>query len=493
MVQIWKDPATGKYGLKPQDLGGGRYDYWAPVDPKWKPEDIRDHGTAVIFLGRSFSENTTVTPSGVMGGKRWIQRYLNGRFFRLPADSSLHVHEGWELPKGHKHNFYRAVDGLEVRLNELKCASGSVPLTDATAHWWILKEGEDTNAGHFPTPGICAALWQGELYDMAESRAGNGRLQQFGIIFGLNRVAVIVQPDASLGELISNTARTQLLHNNESLPWTDWAAEFREKMPSEIVALMEEVGKKSATSDHRQSIRDRLREMGDLFRFSRYQRVTNGKLRADPNSLRTADDASDTPVSDDGNGDGTSETTERIRRGRTKARAADYFSRLVDAKHDGAPAEEALVHELPDTYWVSVRDATRAPGEMEDRAAQYIPEPHTLKINGDFRVFTDMISRWSEHYKTVPGAPEIVRNVVREWFEQQLVEAVLSAKALEGSKHWTSLDVQELWSEKALTAVVLPRFHVDRIIKRTLGERIASLSKVQPISALCGETQAVAS
>jgi hypothetical protein len=42
--------------------------------------------------------------------------------------------------------------------------------------------------------------------------------------------------------------------------------------------------------------------------------------------------------------------------------------------------------------------------------------------------------------------------------------------------------VNELLSEKALTAVMLPRYHVERIINRTLGSRITSLENAKNTS-----------
>ena len=69
---------------------------------------------------------------------------------------------------------------------------------------------------------------------MATGRSGTARLQQFGVIFGYRQVVIYVEPHANETRLTTNTARTNLLINNEPLPWADWAAEFREKMPSEI-------------------------------------------------------------------------------------------------------------------------------------------------------------------------------------------------------------------------------------------------------------------
>jgi hypothetical protein len=68
-----------------------------------------------------------------------------------------------------------------------------------------------------------------------------------------------------------------------------------------------------------------------------------------------------------------------------------------------------------------------------------------------------------------------VKEVVHEWFEQQLIEAVMSAHALKQTGGWSVPELEELWDESALTAAVLPRWHIDQTIKRTLGMRLGSL------------------
>jgi hypothetical protein len=64
---------------------------------------------------------------------------------------------------------------------------------------------------------------------------------------------------------------------------------------------------------------------------------------------------------------------------------------------------------------------------------------------------------------------------VREWFEQQLIETVMSAHALAGGRRWSEQEVAELWTESALTAAVLPRYHINMNIKRMLGQRLGKL------------------
>jgi hypothetical protein len=128
--------------------------------------------------------------------------------------------------------------------------------------------------------------------------------------------------------------------------------------------------------------------------------------------------------------------------------------------------------ELPEVTWVSVRDHTRAPGDLEDQAARYHAERHELAINADFRVFADMASRWEQRYQGVAGARGAIEALVREWFEQTLVEVVLSARSSGHSPHWDSSELADLLCPAALTAAVLPRQLVDAQIHKRLAQKL---------------------
>jgi hypothetical protein len=121
---------------------------------------------------------------------------------------------------------------------------------------------------------------------------------------------------------------------------------------------------------------------------------------------------------------------------------------------------------------VSVRDGTRAPGDLEDRAARYHRDRNQLTVNADFRVFTDMVARWTRPYRGMPGARPAVEALVREWFEQTLIETVLSARTLEGSPHWSSEQIDELVSESALVTACLPRQLLDAALHKRLAQRL---------------------
>ena len=67
---------------------------------------------------------------------------------------------------------------------------------------------------------------------------------------------------------------------------------------------------------------------------------------------------------------------------------------------DDGPSNASV--DLPDVAWISARDATRAPGDLEDQAARYHRARHELTINADFRAITDL-SRTGERYRGVPA------------------------------------------------------------------------------------------
>ncbi len=111
---------------------------------------------------------------------------------------------------------------------------------------------------------------------------------------------------------------------------------------------------------------------------------------------------------------------------------------------------------------------------MEDRAATYIRTSNLIKGNADFRGFTNLIEHFEHLHAGKPGAPDVARRVIYEWFEQVLIEAVLGARSLEGSQLWTIDELDRALSDEALTTAVAPRWHVYNSIKRTIGSQLGA-------------------
>lgn len=468
MIHIWRDPATGVYGLRRFERPDGSAEYWTGIEDTVKPEQIGKHGTTVILLGNRDDENTVQAAPGTAMPSRWILRYLNSRYFRFPKGITVKAREGWELPRGDSHNFLRTVTGMEAWLKKNCIDHGTQQLSGGDAHWWILNDKLDLDAGHYVSGGHVAALYQDELYDLQTGRAGVSRLQAFGVIFGHQRVAIYIEPrNGTRNRVVSNTARTTLLMNDEPLPWVEWAAEFRSSLPEPIKRLVEELSATSSGSDHRQSIRERLKQIIDLFKLTRYRPAKTGSAAVDEQlgvGGVSAADGQERPAS----------AKARRPGGSSGGRAGDIYALFQAMVGDSAQELKSPVPE-PSVKWISVKDGTRTAPDLEDRAAKYLPSENLLMINADFRVFSDMVERWSQKYSHAPGARPVIEQAVREWFEQQLIETVMGSLALRGSPQWTMQDLERVWSEEALTAAVLPRYHVDVNVKRALGARLGSL------------------
>jgi hypothetical protein len=320
---------------------------------------------------------------------------------------TVKAREGWELPTSDtKHNFLRVVEGQGHWLDRNSSAKGKVQLNGARAYWWILKTDVDTDSGHTAPGGHMAALHKNELYEMVIGRAGLARLQGFGVIFGSNRVVIYVEPSAAAGqELYANTARTNLVLNGGPLPWSEWAAEFREVMPDELVQLQEEIGSKSGETDHKKAIHERLKQIKDLLRFSRFRPSPEGQANIE----------SGNPGAGGASGSGGGGQHERTpRAGGRAGRAGDIFSLFAQGGDVTANPVDSFTE--PNTKWIREGDGTRNPPLLDDRAARFDPEMNLLLINADFRAFTDMVDRWCAAYTHVPSPRKVVEDVVHEWF-----------------------------------------------------------------------------
>ncbi|MGF6208607.1 hypothetical protein [Pseudomonas frederiksbergensis] len=462
MIHLHRD-SDGQYGLQRFPSG----EFWTRITDDPKPDIIKQHGTMVVLLGKHSTHNTVEPPGNVRMPRKWIVRYLNSRFFRFPENVKVSAIEGWENPPRDQHRFLRTVTGMAPWLESNSQARGELkmPHSDASAFWYIVKDDIDTDSGHFTPPGQVAALYHDELYEVVMSNAGYARLQSFGVIFGCERVVVYIQP-SNESAVTANTARTALLINGEQLDWAAYAAEFRENMPQELAAFQDQIGHKAKGSDHRAAIRERLKAIKELFKFGRYRPNPKGNY-----AISHTNNAGGEPVEKGGQSGAGSGSS-----GGKGGRQGDLYA-LFTAEQ-GTQAEFIDQNTEPEVAWVSIEDGSRAKEEMDDRAANYIYDSNLIKVNADFRVVTDMVERWEQRYANVPGAGGrggAIEQVVREWFEQQLIETVMSAHALRKGGKWSTEEACRLWDENALTAAVLPRYHIDVSIKRTLGQKLGTL------------------
>jgi hypothetical protein len=294
---------------------------------------------------------------------------------------------------------------------------------------------------------------------------GIRQLMHFGVLFGPRRVVIYVKPDDDQ-EMTPNTARSQLLANGEPLPWEDWAAEFRNKLPDEIKRMMEELLTQDSDGNQEEAIRQRLKRIEDLMRTTRYRRNPAGSANVSGNA--TGGSA--------GEGE-TEETTRKRPPGGAGGRASDLYGAFVDDE-EGGPADPVNPKpQFPEIRWVSVANGTRSVDDnLEDRAASYVnSSQNVLLVNEDFRVYTDLVTHFVRQYEGYPGVEKTVPEVIKEWYAQQLVEAVLGLLSVRGSAKWPPNDVEKALSEEALTSIVMLRYNLYQQVSRVLGTRLGSL------------------
>lgn len=474
MIHLWRDPDTGQYGLRQIERSDGTFGHYGDVSDEVKPDWITDHGTKVILLGNVAEEVTTVAPAGFSARDRWVNKYLNTRYFRIPEGVTISAREGMEAAaNGGKLGYLRHVYGQAYFLSKAKVHSNVVELSGARAWWWIVKERAElqTEGPSYETTGHIAALHRNELYETLTQRAGRARLQEFGVIFGANRVIIYVEPTG--GHVTTNTSRTRLILDGEDLPWSEWAAQFREKMPQEIRDLMEEVGSKAPSNDHEKTIRERLKPLMDLYKVSRY--------RLDAHGGSAIDEAALTLGGRPARGVGSSEARGGGASGSPGGKAGGAYGNFL--KNNGIPGMPVRTDVFPKVRWVSVQDdpPSRNQGDIEDRAARYFPEQNLLLINRDFRVFTDMVDRWAKEFAGHTAARTVCEQIVLMWYEQTLVEAVIGVQALKDSAEWPPEMLRAALSEEALTLAVMPRYHTNYAAKRDISTRLGKFGSRSPV------------
>ena len=166
--------------------------------------------------------------------------HLNSRFRQFPDGIEVLVRE--HLDRDQTGQLTRA-EGERAHVERRAVCGGIVEIRDAIACWWVLDDDHRARrreAGAWTSSGHIVAVHGDELYDLlAQTRGGYGRLQDFGVRFGYERVVIHLQPHVEPHRLQANTARTMLLLDHEPLPWTRWGEEFAAAMPEEIRRLQE--------------------------------------------------------------------------------------------------------------------------------------------------------------------------------------------------------------------------------------------------------------
>jgi len=453
------DDVEDVYGLEQFSDNNGVYTHYCRVSSETKPDIINSHGTRVTLFGNQTDQDTMQPPKGATGAREsWLLLYLNSRYYEIPQNVEIKVRIGYDRPRSDtKHNYLAIVQGQKSILEKHKISSGKVQVSDVTIHWWILNK-ERSGHSRERVIGHTAILHQNEIFNMTDGRSNRATL--FGVIFGQKNVVLYIEPDS--GKYVQNTTRTSLvdLQGNE-LPWEAWADEFRKNMPKQLNDYIQEIMNQAGQESHDKSIRERLKGVKDFFKISKYRPAPKGTFEADENSLVE----SSTGGVFGGRGSGAGKP------GSNPGGTRSILASILEA--GGIKAESVNPDPFPRVDWVSIEDGTRDEGEMEDRAACFLEKDNLIKANKNFQGFKDIIAYFIETYKHAPGYDSIVPDIIKELFEQQLIETVAGSLSLRGRRHWTPDHCKAALSEEALTAAVMSRYYLMQMARRMLNQKLS--------------------
>lgn len=453
-VLICYNEDEGVYGLQGVSDANGNTHYTFKIASAKKPKTIGASGTRVTLLGMSSEQDTMLPPPGIGGIREsWIILYLNSRFFRIPDNIELFGRVGYYRdPADKKHNHLLKVIGQKAVLDAKAEHHGTLGVVGAKVFWWIMPKGIEGH-GRELLKGHTALLNQDEIFDVSDARSN--RLAYFGVIFGRDRVVIYIEPE----EAVQNTARTGLVKpDGGALKWDTWQDDFRQHMPPVLRHFLDTLINENSKDSHAEAIRDRLKGLKDLFKISRYRRSNSGKLFANPEAVVVL-----------GTGNVPSEESrphlpERDSHGvRAGTLATSLLAELSDG---GVQAEVVTPDPFPQVRWSEETDSLR------DRAAEYVHTDNSIVANRDFQGLRDLIHYFSRNHQDTPEIVRLIEDVVREAFEQVLIECVAGALSLKNRQHWNPSDFERAISCEALTTVVMQRYWMVSQIKRTLGSKI---------------------
>lgn len=468
---LCKDREAG-YGLRQMKSDNGDFDYFITLKNDAKSNPIDECGTAVTLMGLSDDEDTFMPPGST---NKWLIKYLNDRYFEFPEGIIIQVRNfqktdrsGWPTSRtqgmgDESGSQMRTIKGMKSFLDENSEKNGFKNVSGAKINWWILPKAGVKQGDIWESKAHCAALYQSELYDFTKGRSAAARIKEFGVPIGTQRVVLYVEPDSNDIDIISDLSRSSLKKGGESLPWSEWALEFRSAIPPEIKEMMDEEIASTKSEDNSENNRARLKEIQELLKYTRYRPSSNGNFPVD--SAGTGGKPGDTNLGKrDQSGSGGSGGT-----------AGNPYSDLTTTSPNRG--ERVQTDTYPQVFWLSSGE-TEFEEEMIDRAAYYDKTNNVLKMNKDYWSYRELIQFFAKEYDVGDddNRLDVLTKKVAEILELQAVEVILTIRSLKSEKNWSGDPIDRALTPESLTASLSSRYAIIRIIRQAISQAIGAKS-----------------
>lgn len=496
MIRLMRDPVTGEYGAEKFETADGGFEETVVPHAGWldvKPDWIRDHGTVIVCLGNTGREHTFVGKDG-KGDQKAIAAYLNKRMWEVPAGVEVFVQElrstspstwprsleeamaptvpgqvdrRWNRRQLRGAHHYVTRDADENADEQLQ--RGTVVLEDGTAIDWYLAGGERSKVDSYAhAKGFMAALYRNELYD---TRTHAAHYRSFGITQAEVRGALtlIARPPMSDGRygVYPDTARNALKiqgtkRAGEPLPWAEWAQEFAERMPPEIVAALAKATPTRTGSLADQSWRDRLAaRFGARWSTLRYVKQRSGSERIDPTggASRARDDARKPGERANGGAAGAA---------RSQRAAGDTSAEQPEPSGPQSARAANRRGGVPDYEWTDAANIDQTGRYAAAWSPPSASHPGGLvQLATDFPAFVELRKYWRDQYPDHLG--DQIDDTIAQVYGEGMVARIAHSEALVSQPSWGRETVErELRSPTALTMAVLGLLTEDQIIASKL-------------------------
>jgi hypothetical protein len=510
MIWVTRDAESDEYGLKVERCTGptgetleGVYDPYEDDDHgcDWtivKPDWIEDHGTVIVLLGNTPTTDTVMgDPTRDEADIKGISTFLNRRFWEIPEGVEVYVDElrtaersSWPPSQAIAHGpplkngkdrrtNTRRIEGAqyyieypEQRPGLGKLGShGTVPLHDGTEIDWYLWEGDRPKVQSYAAiSGYIATRYKDELYDVTSHHS---TYRTFGVSESSVRsrlwltIRPLVDPEGKRGVYPKTDRNSLLIKGGPSaggpLPINEWATEFADNMPHELVQALRSArqGSSGTLNDEewRQKLADRF---GARWRITRLRARQSGStpLNASINGLppRKSKPKVKTDVA-------RTSTAVGVRTPRHQPEAHSRLP-LFGTPGGSVQGDEGQTSGGLPSYRVvraeDVGDGMLAAWQPND--PEY-PEGVVL-INVDHPVLRSVIEHWQAQY--ADHHAESIEQDVIEVYGQVAVSKVAHSEHLKGLLPSQTVD-KSLRSDEALTMSLLGLMAEDHLISTRVG------------------------
>jgi histidine kinase/DNA gyrase B/HSP90-like ATPase len=499
MIWIEKSQKTGEYGLHSFEQFDDENVVRPFDDPehgcdwrKVKPDFIEEHGTVLVLLGNSLTDDTVLGDPNrpdEQGASMRLIHYLNQRFWTLPDGVEISVNrflndtnkDSWPrnaregrqtLEDGTRKGGYINLYGGRIhvtqqrRKEQAEIASGVVKLYDGTqAHWYLLKKGKMPDPAQGPNTSFIGILYNDELYQVTWHHAV---YRTMGITPQAVRTKlwVIFEPPVDnppkVHGVYPESARSALKHSgtaDRSVPMNEWLADFAKRLPEEIEhALSQAFGEHKEDSSLTSKLMERLSQYLHLWGKKFKQRkllVVEGGGNESVDTSKSVDggigliiDSGEDHVPPE-HGQGQSST------GTAKV-STESYAEGIDRKN----AKQATPpREPPRVVWRPKTDFD----DPENHFAMWVDARNEILLNEDHRIIAEQIERWQARYPD--HVAETVATKVREVYKAAVLSVFLATEALSMGKQARE---ERFRTPDALTLALMGYFREDEILRQQL-------------------------